>query len=264
MQTLDAWGARIVHFWREGSRSFMLVDGGDRPLFARYSTDPADIPRLAFEAEVRALIGTDSILRSPPVVANGEGWLIEHRIESLPLEGHSAIEAVVEAARRLTHLELPAAPSEVPSGRLWRRARPLLSRVPTKEIVLAKRAFTKLRLPLVTTHGDFHAGNIFYSQGAIWVIDWELSGIGPLGYDLMQMWATLSSVQDRDLLLERTFDAFPDADRGMLLTLRYVVAVRTAASKLTASRSFDRDVEGASRLIALLPRLRQEAKIGNR
>lgn len=242
----------------------MWVDGWDRPLFARCSSDPADIPRLAFEADVRALIGTDSILRSPPVVTREEGWLIEHRIDSLTLEGPSAIEAVVEAARRVAYLELPAAPSEAPSNMLWRRVRPFLSRVPKKEIVLAQRAFTKLRLPLVTSHGDFHAGNVIYSQGAIWVIDWERSGVGPLGYDLMQLWATLSSAEDRDLLLERTFDAFPDADREMLLTLRYVLAVRTAVNKLTASRSFDRDTEGAGRLIALLPRLREEARVGRR
>ncbi len=264
LRTLEAMDARISHSWTEGLRTYLLVETEDRQLFARYSKAIADIPRLVFEAKLRALIGTASILRSPPVINQGEGWLLEHRTDTSPVEGPTAIEAVVEAALHLAELTLPTSVSNSPGGGFRRRARLLSSPLLAREAVLARRVFATLDLPLVTGHGDFHTGNVFFSQDAIWVIDWELCGRYPLGYDLMQLWSTLASPHDRELLMEGTFATFLEIDRESLLKLRYVLAVRAAASKLTALGSFDRDIDGARKLIALLPRLKAEARIGRR
>ena len=114
----------------------------------------------------------------------------------------------------------------------------------------------ELRLPLVTTHGDFHPGNVLISSGAAWVVDWELSGHGPAGFDLLLFGSTVES-EDRERLLEAAVELA--GDRREAQRLAYAVLVRAAAAKLSSAQPFDRDPEGAKRLLALLPAARQAA-----
>jgi aminoglycoside phosphotransferase (APT) family kinase protein len=115
----------------------------------------------------------------------------------------------------------------------------------------------EIRLASVTTHGDFHQGNVLISGGAAWVVDWELSGHGPAGSDLLLFASTVNSPEDRKGLLEAAAELA--GDRGEALRLAYAVLVRATAAKLSAAQPFDRDPEGAKRLLALLPAARQAA-----
>ena len=49
--------------WREPPRAYVNLSSPSGPLFARYSTDPHDVPALAHEAAVRDLVGVDGPLR---------------------------------------------------------------------------------------------------------------------------------------------------------------------------------------------------------
>jgi aminoglycoside phosphotransferase (APT) family kinase protein len=120
------------------------------------------------------------------------------------------------------------------------------------------RAFVqRLTLPRVAAHGDFYPGNVLVSGGVAWVVDWELCGRRPLGYDLMHYWATTEDAQARAVVLEGALDLVGASNRAELLRLRYAVAVRVAASKLAAAASGDRDPKGAQRLLRSLPELRE-------
>jgi hypothetical protein len=92
-----------------------------------------------------------------------------------------------------------------------------------------------------------------------WVVDWELSGERPAGYDLMQFWATLEGAEDREYLFELAVSSIGADRRRELLRLRHALVVRTIVGKLAAPMAFDRDPAGARDLLALLPGLRAEA-----
>ena len=96
-------------------------------------------------------------------------------------------------------------------------------------------------------------------EGAAWVVDWELSGEHPAGYDLMQFWATLERDDDRERLLEAAVSSIGAANRLELLRLRHALVVRTIAGKLAGPMAFDRDQAGAHDLLQILPAVRKEA-----
>jgi hypothetical protein len=134
--------------------------------------------------------------------------------------------------------------------------------VPLGDLRASRRTLAEPGLPLVTSHGDFHRGNVLVSGGAAWVVDWELSGRRPAGYDLMQFWATLDLPEDRERLFETTVMSVGSAHRAELLRLRHALLVRTIAAKLSSRMNFDRDPAGAHDLLTLLPAVRQEAGLG--
>ena len=140
-----------------------------------------------------------------------------------------------------------------------RRTRLALSRLPVRDVARARSILAASPLPLVTSHGDFHVGNVLVSDGKAWVVDWELSGRRPLGHDLMQLWATLPDARDRDRLWEGALALVGTEHEHALARLRYALVVRTIANMLAAPERFDRDSEGANRLLALLPALRSAA-----
>jgi Phosphotransferase enzyme family len=249
-------GAALTGFWREGARAYGRAEG-DR--FVRWSTDPADRVVLAHEAEVRAVIGVDGALRSPPVLAGGAGWLVELAVPADPVSG--AIDAVVGAAEALAPLRLPAIVHTGAGNRLaTARNRLRLARSPVaRELLAARRMLARSPLPLVTSHGDFHAGNLLMEDGRPWVVDWELAGRRPAGYDLMQLWSTLSAADDRERLMEGAVALVGEPMRPHLLDLRYAVVVRTIASKLVPVMELNADPDGARALMALLPELRPSA-----
>jgi streptomycin 6-kinase len=187
------------------------------------------------------------------VLERGRGWLLEQAIDAQPLQGEEAMAAAAAAAARIADLKLPEAPPSARRGlaqSLRRRALLLRSRLPLGDLLRAKRILRGVtrRVP---SHGDLHPGNILFADGAAWVVDWELSGLRPRGYDLLHLWATLERDEDRELLVS------PESPE--LKQLRYAVTVEVIASKLSAEPVFNRDPEGASRLLQLLPGLRAEA-----
>jgi hypothetical protein len=75
--------------------------------------------------------------------------------------------------------------------------------------------------------------------------------------DLLLFASTVNSAEDRRRLLEAAVELV--GDRSEALRLAYAILVRATAAKLSAAQPFDRDPEGANRLLSLLPAARQAA-----
>jgi streptomycin 6-kinase len=258
---LSALGAVIGSLWREGRRAYVKAESATVPLFARYSTDPADVPVLEHEANVRRIVGQDGALRTPPVLDAGNGWLIEARKDAQLLTGDQAVDAVLAAAGDLSQRELPRlehngarAAAFVETAR--RRLNLALSALSVRDVMRARTIVADSPLPPVTSHGDLHIDNVLMSDGRVWVIDWEMTGRRPAGYDLMQFWATLPDERDRSRLWTGAVELVGNKYERPLAALRYALAVRTIANKLCSPAKIHRDRDGARRLLALLPALR--------
>ena len=238
---------------------FAAAPGG--PLFARMSVEPADAAMLEHEAVVREVVGTDGPLRAPAVLERGPNWLLEEAVDPEPCRGAERVDLVAAAAEAIALLELPPAPTG--AGRRMAkartRARMLRSTLRLRDLRAARRTLADPGLPAITSHGDFHQGNVLVNEGAAWVVDWELSGLRPAGYDLMQFWATLERPEDRERLFEAAVATVGRARRPALLALRHALVVRTIAGKVAGPKAFDRDPAGAHDLLELLPELRAEA-----
>ena len=260
MASLSALGAVVSNLWREGRRAYLKAESGDGPVFARYSTDHVDLPVLAHEAEVRRIVGDDGALRTPAVIDAGEDWLIEVQKVGQPVTGAAGIDSVLAAADDLARRELPAlehdgtgAASALATAR--RRMNLAFSALPLRDVARARAIVADSPLPNVTSHGDLHADNVLMAGGHAWVVDWELSGMRPAGFDLMQFWATLPEEGDRSRLWDGAVELVGKRYERELAELRYALAVRTIANKLSPER-IHRDLDGARRILALLPALR--------
>jgi hypothetical protein len=256
-EALERRGAKLERGWWEGARSYLFAEAPEGRLFGRASRDPADEAVLEHEAAVREIVGAEGPLRAPPVLERGPDWLLETAIEPEPFGGAAHVELLAGAAGRLQGLELPELPGRPGRGSMRARVRLLASPLPVADLRRARRVLAEIRLPPVTTHGDFHPGNVLISDDAAWVVDWELTGHGPAGSDLLHFASTVNSPEDREDLLEAAAELA--GDRSEALRLAYAVLVRATAAKLSASQPFDRDPEGAKRLLALLPDARQAA-----
>jgi hypothetical protein len=256
-EALERREAKLERGWSEGSRSYLFATSSEGRLFGRASRDPDDVAVLEHEVAVRQIVGVEGPLRAPPVLEHGRDWLLEAAVEPEPFGGAGHAGLVVAAAERLRGLELPELPRRSGRGRARARLRLLASPLPVADLRRARRIMAELRLPLVTTHGDFHPGNVLISSGAAWVVDWELSGHGPAGADLLLFGSTVDGAEDRERLIEAAVELA--GDRSEALRLAYAVLVRAAAAKLSAAQPFDRDPEGAKRLLELLPASRRAA-----
>lgn len=256
-------GAEVERLWEEASRSYLFASTPGGRLFARISRDPADADMLKHEKAAREIVGTAGPLRAPPVFEHGATWLLEEAVEPEPCEGPERIDVVAAAAERIARLELPPAPARFGhSGTSLRtRARMLRSPLPLRDLRAARRTLAEPGLRMVTSHGDFHRGNVLINGGAAWVVDWELSGKRPAGYDLMQFWATLERAEDREYLFELALTSIGAARRPEVLRLRHALVVRTIAGKLAAPMAFDRDQAGAHDLLDVLPAVRAAAEL---
>lgn len=264
LAVLRAEAARVVRVTDHAPRYHVRLESAGGPLFAWYSSHPDDAVTLRHELAVRAAIGQTGVLRTPPVLASGPDWRVERMIVPEPLAGPDVLGLVVRAWQRLAALDLPRRPSPRVVGSrgqlLGRRLRLVRSPLPVADLVRARRLAASSPLPSVTVHGDFHPPHVLPRAGAVYVIDWEVSGRGPLGLDLMQLWAGLPEVSDRALLLDAALDAVGPAHRRDLLRVRYVALVRRIASKLAELPRFgDPDPEEARALLALLPEVRAQA-----
>lgn len=262
VDALASRGATVVGSWAEGAREYLFADSAEGRLFARSSHDPADVAVLEHEAVVRAVVGAEGPLRAPRVLERGFDWLLEKAIEAEPFGGPDHVALVSAAAVRLQELDLPARPLGNGSPRALkalRRFRMLISPVLLADVRRARRILAESELPVVTTHGDFHPGNVLVSGNGVWVVDWELSGRGPAGSDLLHFWSTIETPEERQRLFDAAVELAGADHKRELLRLRYAVLVRAIAAKLAALMPFDRDPEGARRLLALLPEVRREA-----
>jgi hypothetical protein len=260
--SLSALGAIVSNLWREGRRAYLKADAADGPLFARYSTDRIDLPVIAHEVGVRRIVGDDGALRTPPVIDAGEDWLIEARKDADPVAGPEAVDSVLAAAADLAERELPAVERNGARGTsalltARRRVSMALSTLPLRDVARARAIVANSPLPMVTSHGDLHAGNVLMAAGKAWVVDWELSGMRPVGYDLMQFWATLAEERDRSRLWDGAVELVGQEHERELADLRYALAVRTLANKLCSPDRLHRDFEGGRRILALLPAIRK-------
>ena len=233
-------------------------------LFARYTTDVGDQPTLAHEVAVRQVVGTERALRAPAVLERGRSWLLETGIRAERAEGATAVDAIASAAAILPGLRLPEAPEHRrrrgPIAAIRRAALLGRSALETHDLLASRRILARPGLESVTIHGDFHVGNILLSRGVAWVVDWELCGHGPAGLDLMQCWATLDRAEDRERLFEAAVRQVGEHRRPEIVRLRYAVLVRTIAAKIAAPAEFDRDPEGAAKLVRVLPEIREQAR----
>jgi hypothetical protein len=262
-EALAARGATVVESWEEAGRSYALADSPAGRLFGRSSREPGDVAVFEHEAAVRALLGDEGAARAPRVLASGSDWMLEEAVTAESFGGPEHVALVAEAAARIQDLELPQAPALVPHGRSRRAGRLRLLRGPLsmRDIGRAKRILAASELPLVAIHGDFHPGNVLIEKGAAWVVDWELSGRGPAGSDLLHFSSVVADPEDSEALHEAAQDLVGPGKRAEVLRLRYAMFVRAVAAKLATPMSFDRDPQGAARLIERLPEIRREAGV---
>ena len=217
----------------------------------------------AHEAAVRSVVGSTGPLRAPAVLEHGDGWLLEDAITPTPCEGPGRVAAVAAAAARIPELDLPEAPAPAPTDR-WTATRMRLqllgSKLPVRDVVRARRVVRASPLPKRPSHGDFHVGNILFSDGVAWVVDWELSALRPVGYDLMRCCATLPPAE-REALFEAAVEVVGARHRPDLLRLRYAVIVETIAQQVAAVHDFNLDRAAADDLLRELPRMRADARL---
>src|SRR4051812_3186046 len=255
--------AVVGESWSVAGRTYGHARGGDgTPLFWRFSVLPDAAAVIEHELAVRAIIGGHLPLRTPAALAAGPDWLREPALPDEPLSGPPAIAAVVDAAAVLAGARLPELPSRVTAGlsrvQLVRHRVRSLRRV-GRDFAMARWLSARTQLPTVTSHGDFHRANLRIEDGRPWVLDWELVGRRPAGFDLLQLWTTLEDADDRQALLDATLELVGARWRQELLRLRYVLIVRTLVTKLAPTQDVAPDLEAGGALQALLPEARAAA-----
>jgi len=264
---LEARSATIATATPDPPRTYVLADSPQGRLFAWFTSSARDEPVLEHELAVREAIGSNGALRAPAILAHGRGWRLEPALESDPLEGPDAVSRAVTAAEELASRTLPqldlrrfGRAAGARFATLRRRALMARSPLPLRDTVAARRIVESSELPPATSHGDFHSGHIFVSgdEGA-WVIDWEMVAPRPAGWDLLYLWADLDRPEDRDLVFTAALGVVGEARRAQLERLHYAAVVRMIAAKVAEPNPLYRDPNGAQRLLAELPRLREAA-----
>jgi hypothetical protein len=194
------------------------------------------------------------------VVDAGPTWVVEERIPVAP--GVAAaphdLAVLARATVEVSGLALPertAPGGESTMPRLRRRLATVTQGL-ARDMLAAKRIMADPALPEGTVHGDFHPGNVFVGDGAVWVIDWELSGRGPLGRDALHYWCSIEDGAGRAALWEALVAEVGAPHEPALRRLRYAVAVQTLAGASANAADFDRDPVLAQRLSRLLPQIR--------
>jgi hypothetical protein len=258
-EALAERGARVERRWTGGPRTYLIASGPTGRVFGRFRSDPSDGAVIAHETRVRAgLAGERGPLRVPAVLATGDDWMLEQAITP-DADPAAAARAAVEASARLAELDVEEAPSTTSRrrARLGYRIRLLRRPKLLRELARARKLVAGTTLPLVSSHGDYFPGNVLVAEGCAWVIDWELCGRLPLGYDLLHYWTDVADEEAREIALDGALKLVGPARHDELRRLQYAVAVRATASKLAAAAAADRDPAGAKRLLASLPQLLQ-------
>ncbi len=172
----------------------------------------------------------------PRVLSHGDDHLVVTRVADGGALTGAAVAAVVAAVDQLAAVaSLPVEEDGRQDGQ--REARPVLERaraavalarlgVSPWRFLTVRRAATALPAT-VTIHGDLQPANILVAPDAsVHLIDLELAGHGPAGWDLATLWPMLDHAGDRARLLAAIDERTPDRDhRNSLLrwlSLRYV------------------------------------------
>jgi hypothetical protein len=255
-------GARVVSGWREGARSYVFAESREEQFFARSSSDPADRRVLVHERAVRGLVQGTTSLAVPAVLASGDDWLLEEAVQERRWGEVGSLAAVVAAADEIASLRLPSLAAGRSQARL-RVARRRLRLVAHPGLLAdarrARSVMSSLSLPLAPGHGDFHPGNVLVAGGRVSVVDWELSGARPRGYDVLTFRASLTRADQRDELFEAAVAGLGEACRPELARLGYALLVRSIVNRLTHPQALSRDPEAARALLTLLPAERLSA-----
>ena len=122
----------------------------------------------------------------------------------------------------------------------------------------ARRVFPGSSLPLVTSHGYLIRNHTFPVPGGLWVVDWELLGKRPAGWDAVFLSWDLEDPDDRERLFLATLELVGSRYRSDLLALRYAALVKMIVGKFVGPRRVD-DPEQGLTLLEELPRVRDEA-----
>jgi Ser/Thr protein kinase RdoA (MazF antagonist) len=259
LEELDRRDARVTKHATEGRRTYLWLDAEDGPLFARSSTDPIDVAVFEHEVATREVVGRREPMRVPAVLARGDSWLLEEAVDGRPIAGRADLQLAIKAAATISALSLPPAPP-VPAETRWARVmrRLRLLRFPKllPELRRAQRILRAPQLPEVTSHGDFHPGNLLVTDTSLYVFDWEMVGVRPAGHDLLQLWTSQAAPEDREYVFAGALELVGNEHRSALERLRYAVLVETAAIKLSTALRVSRDIKGARRLLSLLPAVR--------
>jgi hypothetical protein len=255
--------ALIEEIWREGQRIFFHARAESGRLFGRYSRDPRDEIRYAYELTARRTVGAKGYLRAPAVLEQGPGWLLESAVEPEPCRGAYAVDTVVAAASALADLRLPEPPPELSSDGRWRKRLRTVLRIRSlpfgyTDYRLARHLLASCPLAQVTSHGDFRPENVLLQGGAAWVVDWEEAGRRPAGYDLMQFWAELERGVDRERLFASTLELVGIRRRRELERLRFAVVITGLAERAPVPAAGAPDRAEERRLQTLV----QEARAG--
>jgi hypothetical protein len=264
LDALKARGAFIEGFRLNPPRVRVWASSPGEQLFAWYSTDQADQRVVEHEVAVRAAIGTEGPLRAPPILAHGPLWRLEPALEGRGELAGGRIDAVIAAIGALQETELPQLPPqlertrEAPIARWRRRLLMFSSPLPAREVLRARRVFSRSPLPLATSHGDLHRKQIYPAPEGIWVVDWELLGKRPAGWDAVFLSWDLEDPEDRERLFLATLELVGPRYRSDLLTLKYAALVKMIVGKLVGSKRAE-DREQGLMLLDELPRVREEA-----
>ena len=264
---LERRNATIDVSWREGDRAFARANSPEGGLFARYSDDPADRALFEYETAVRARIPAGGPLRAPRVIEAGPGWRIEQAINTTGpwKERATAIDGAAAAAAEIPSIPLrPHAPGAEHRSRianLVRIARATAGPIKISDLRAARRALATSDLPTVTCHRDYHRKNLLIddTDGGIWVIDWERAAPGPLGLDMLRLWATLETPEHRERVFEYALEQVGRDRRASLERLRFGVAVAEASGLHAEQDPFDRDDANLARLLELIPTVRPKS-----
>lgn len=175
-------------------------------------------------------------------MAPDAAWLVVERVADDERYGPAYVRAAVEAARRVAAAGPPPAEAGAARSRRGRRtdlllrvARAALSPLPVREFRALRSAAAALTASReqVTSHGDFHIGNVLSSGGvAVTVVDFEFLGVGHPADDLMSLWVDLEDEADRALLLELAC-ATVGAPRADILLMAHWLALRHLAELVT-------------------------------
>lgn len=219
--------AVATEWWREGKRLYLLAEGDGQRLFGRASDDSADQAVLAHEVQIRALLGQAGPLAVPAVLDFGQNWMLERAVSGTRWSGTEA-KTLAQASEQIARLAIPSAPSVFNdryrrAAVVARRVRQVVRPALALDAVRARRILGSSELPSVTSHGDFHPGNVLFEGGRVWVFDWELSGVRPYGYDLMQFRANLVDPSERASVFQVALDLVGKKRESALLRLAYAL-----------------------------------------
>lgn len=99
-----------------------------------------------------------------------------------------------------------------------------------KMVDIEKRSTRNSKYTEKYCHNDFYSINVLNDNGAVYLIDWELSGVGDIFFDLATIsFSQVYSDNEDKLLLESYFGYYEDEFAGMMYDMKYMNMLREVA-----------------------------------